>query len=133
MPGVLGELAQQQELQPGEVHRAVADVRHQPGHVEGDLAGPDDLAAQPDSDPDPGEQFGQRERLGQVILGAAFEQINLGGHVGDAGEHEDGLGGAGGEQLAEHLAAVQVGHHQVEDDQVIAGLQGAGDGVGAVA
>ena len=47
VPGVLRELAQQQELQPGEVHRAVADVRHQPGHVEGDLAGPDHLAAQP--------------------------------------------------------------------------------------
>src|ERR1700688_2917594 len=31
VPGVLRELAQQQELQPGEVHRAAADVRHQPG------------------------------------------------------------------------------------------------------
>src|ERR1700733_9906846 len=74
VPRVLRELAQQQELEPGEMHRAVADVRHQPGHVEGDLAGPDDLAAQPD--PDPGEQFGEGERLGQVVLGAAFEQVD---------------------------------------------------------
>jgi hypothetical protein len=34
---------------------------------------------------------------------------------------------------AEHLPTVEVGHHQVEDDQVVAGLQGAGHGVGAVA
>src|SRR5580704_18816746 len=43
VPRVVGQLAQQEELEPGEVHRAAADVRHQPRHVEGDLAGPDHL------------------------------------------------------------------------------------------
>src|SRR5438046_827980 len=75
---VLRQLAQQQELQPGQRHRPVPDVGDQARHVQRQVSGPDDLPgrlawprlaaqvgvlAQPD--PDPYEQFGQRERLGQ--------------------------------------------------------------------
>src|SRR5271165_2266148 len=40
---MLGELAEQQELEPGQRHRAVADVRHEPPDVERDVARPDHL------------------------------------------------------------------------------------------
>jgi hypothetical protein len=40
---MLGELAQQQELQPGERHRPVADVCDQPSHIQRHVARPDCL------------------------------------------------------------------------------------------
>ncbi len=76
------------------------------------------LAAQPDVYP--GEQFGEGERLGQVVLRAAFEQVDLDRDVGDAGHHEHGLLRPGGQQLGEHLAAVHVADHEVQDDEVVA-------------
>jgi len=40
---VLGQLAQQQELQSGQRDRAGADVGHQAPDVQGEAAGPDHL------------------------------------------------------------------------------------------
>ena len=89
------------------------------------------FAAEPDTDP--GEQLGQGEGLSEVVLRAALEQVDLGGDVGDAGQHDHGLVRARGEQLAEHLAAVHVADHQVEYDQVVTGRGIAAQGVGAAA
>src|SRR5690242_1742465 len=69
---VLGQLAQQQELQPGQRHRPVPDVGDQARHVQREVPGPDDLpgrlartrrlAAQvgvlTQPDPDPRQQLG---------------------------------------------------------------------------
>ncbi len=163
---MLRELAQQQELEAGQRHRPLPDVRDQPADIEGHLAGPDHLTvrlrcelrsgqrrherlelsrrfgcgpvvgmvrlgAEPDADP--GEQLGEGEGLGEVVLRAALEQVDLGGHVGDAGQHDHGLVRARGEQLPQHLAAVHVADHQVEDDQVVAARGIAAQGIGAAA
>src|ERR1700733_8806707 len=135
LPGVLGELAEQQELQPGQRYRPLPDVRDQLPDVESDPAGPDHLAGRrphvgglaimvrlsvvrlgAEPDVDPGEQLGEGERLGEVVLRAALEQVDLRGHVGDAGQHDHGLVGVDGKQLAEELTAVYVGYHEVEGD-----------------
>jgi hypothetical protein len=39
------ELAKQQEFQPGQRHRSVADVSDEPSDIQDQLAGPHDLAA----------------------------------------------------------------------------------------
>jgi hypothetical protein len=79
----------------------------------------------------PGQQFGQRERLGQVVLGAALQAVDLGRDVGDARQHDDRLLRVRGEQPAEHLPPVQVWHHEVKDDQLVVGLDCAAQPFGA--
>ena len=75
------------------------------------------VAAQPD--PDPGQQLGQRERLGQVVLRAALQAVDLGRHVRHARQDDDRLARVRAQQPAEHLPAVQIRHYQVQDDKVV--------------
>jgi hypothetical protein len=141
---VLGQLAQQQELQPGQRDWTGPDVGHQAPDVQGEAARPDHLpgpfvpgqrtgqrirAAQPD--PDPGQQLGQRERLGQVVLCAALQAVHLGRHVGQAGQHEHGLVGARGQHALEDGLARHAGHDQIQDDQVVMAGLGAAQRLGA--
>ena len=68
--------------------------------------------------PDPGEQFGEPEGLGDVVVGAGV-QADDGVHlVGAGGQHQDREGVALGAQPAGHLQAVHAGQPQVEHDQV---------------
>jgi hypothetical protein len=155
---VLGQLAQQQELQPGQRDRTGPDVGHQAPDVQRE-AGPDHLpgpfvpgqrtgrrprgrtgrrpcgrtgqrirAAQPD--PDPGQQLGQRERLGQVVLRSALQAVHLGRHVGQAGQHEHGLVGARGQHALQDGLTRHIGHDQIQDDQVVVAGQGAAQRLG---
>ena len=77
--------------------------------------------------PDPGLQHHDVEGLGHVIVGPglkAHEHIRL---FAAGGEHDDGHGGKAADLLA-GLQPVLFGHHQVQDDQVIAAGPGHGNG-----
>jgi hypothetical protein len=73
----------------------------------------------PQPEPDACEQLGQQERLGQVILGAAFEAIDLRGGVVYARHHDHRLVWAGGQDAVQDVHAVHVRHYQVQDDEVV--------------
>src|SRR5215469_6516368 len=79
---VLHELAEQQELQPGQGHRARSAVGLEPADVEDEIARPEHLAClvrfAAQLDPYPGQQFLQRERLGQVVVRAEVQAADLG-------------------------------------------------------
>ena len=70
---------------------------------------------------DPGAQDGDVDRLGDEIIRAGAQALDLMVGVGVAGEHDDGrlrdLGvGRGADQLAD-LRAVEIGHLVIEHDQ----------------
>ena len=68
--------------------------------------------------PDPGQQFGQPEGLGDVVVGAGV-QADHGVHlVGAGGQHQDREAVALGAQPAAHLQAVHAGQTEVEHHQV---------------
>lgn len=79
--------------------------------------------AAPEQRPDPGEEFGQAERLGDVVVGPGV-QADDGVHlVGAGGEHQDRHGVAVGAEPSGHFEAVHPGQAQVEHDQVDAALE----------
>ena len=132
LAGVAQEDLQQRELPGRQVHLRAGDL-HPPGaQVEPEAAGrqrrlPARLGrlvlrlAQPQ--PDPGQQLGEPERLGHVVVGAALER----GHgVRDRvarGQHDHRHPGALGAELVEHLEAVQPGQPDVEHHQVVGAAQ----------
>ena len=67
---------------------------------------------------DPGDDLGQGERLGHVVVAADGQagHLVLDGVAG--GEEEDGHPDPVGPQPPGHLEPVEVGQHDVEDDQV---------------
>src|SRR4051794_12613229 len=119
--GVLHELLEDQELQPGQRQRPAADVGLHAPEVQPEVPGPDHLAGRVAAElvADPGDQLGERERLGQVVAGTEVEAVHLEPHLGEARQHQDRLLGPVAQQLPEHVAAVHAGHQQVKDDQVI--------------
>ena len=88
--------------------------------------------AAPQQGPDPGEQFGEPEGLGDVVVGAGVEADDGVHLVGARGQDEDRHGVALGAQPAGDLQAVHAGQPQVEDDQVDAALQSGVERGGAV-
>ena len=68
--------------------------------------------------PQPGQQLLQRERLGQVVVGAGVEALDPVADGVAGGEHQDGYVVAGGAQRAGGLDAVEPRHHHVHDDHV---------------
>jgi hypothetical protein len=117
-------------------------------HVQCQATGPDDLARQaglngvewmgardwmlPQPEPDACEQLGQRERLRHVVLGAAFEAIDLRGSVGYARHHDHRLVRAGAEHPVQDLRAIDVRHPQVQDYQVVVDFEGFSKRLGSV-
>ena len=67
--------------------------------------------------PDPGEQFVDAERLGDVVVGAGVERVHLVLAAGPAGQHDDRDVGPAA-QAADDVDAVHVGQAEVEHDQV---------------
>ena len=65
----------------------------------------------------PGEQFGHRERLGHVVVGADVQRADLVAGTGPAGQHDDRRV-VPPAQFDDHLGAVDVGQAEVEDDRV---------------
>src|SRR6201996_2598220 len=65
--GVVGELAQQQELKAGQRHWPLPDVRDQFPDVKGDVAGPDDLAGRVAGGLGRGQRRHERARFGVLL------------------------------------------------------------------
>ncbi len=68
---------------------------------------------------DAGDQLALVERLGEVVVGADAEAADLVVEPGQPREDEDRRVDARGAQPAQHLVAVDVRQHQVEDDDVV--------------
>ena len=82
--------------------------------------------------PHPGEQFGEPERLGDVVVGAGVEADD-GVHLVDAGGEDQHRGAVPfGTHPAGHLQAVHLGQAEVKNDQVDAPLQCPLEGLRAV-
>ena len=65
-----------------------------------------------------GQEFFEGEGLGEVVVGAGIEAAD---EVRDGilgGEHEQGRGDVLGAQTLGDLVAVELGHHDVEDDDI---------------
>jgi hypothetical protein len=80
------------------------------------------------------QELGRMGRLGQVVVGAGLKALDFVIHLGLGREHQDRNGGEEGigAQTASDLKAVEVGHHDVEQDQVGAITGGLAQGLGAV-
>ena len=79
-----------------------------------DLVVGDDGGRAADGGPDAGCQFLDAEGLGDVVVAAAVEGVDLVGGVGVRGEHDDRRPGEGAE-LGDDVGAVEVGEAEVED------------------
>ena len=97
------------------------DIRLHAADVQLEPPGPDDgaQALAPQLRVHPGQQLGERERLGHVVPRTELEAVNLAIHIGQAGQHHHRLRRPVAQQLAQHGPAVSAGHEQVEDNQVI--------------
>ena len=74
----------------------------------------------------PGDQLGQRERLGHVVVATDGQAGQLVLQRVAGGEEEDGDPDAVGPQAPGDLEAVEVGQHHIEDDEVRRILLGLG-------
>src|SRR6202034_179014 len=73
---------------------------------------------------DPGQQLGQPERLGDVVVGAGVQADHRVHLVGPRGQYEHRCGAALGPKPPADLQAVELRQPQVENDQVYAAAQG---------
>jgi hypothetical protein len=71
------------------------------------------------------QQLVERERLGEVVIGAGVEAVDPVRHGGARGQHQHRRPHALGAQPAADLEPVEVGEHRVEDDRVVLGRPGA--------
>jgi hypothetical protein len=135
-PGIPDENPQQVELLGGELELLVAH----PGPVRLDVdahavRGRRLLGlgrAAPQQGPDAGQQLGEAERLGDVVVGAgvqAHDRVHL---VGARGQDEDRHGVPLGAQPPGHLQAVHAGQPEVEHTQIDAALDAGIQRGGAV-
>ncbi len=72
----------------------------------------------PQSGADPRDEFGEPERLGDVVVGAGVEPDDHVHLLGACGQHDDRQVGMAGPNLATHVEPVDVRQCQVEQDQV---------------
>jgi hypothetical protein len=72
--------------------------------------------AQPGSDP--GHQFGEPERLGDVVVGASIQADDDVRFLCTRGQHDDGKIWMLGSYLAAHIETVDVGQGEIEEDKV---------------
>ena len=107
----------------GQVQRLGLDLDRAGVEIDRQLAGLDDrfrmaLGAAHDR-LDARQQFAPVERLGQVVVGAEAETLDLVVELGEARQDQDRRIDARGAQAAQHLVAVDVRQHQIEDDDVV--------------
>ena len=67
----------------------------------------------------PRHDLGEREGLGQVVVGAEVEPLDARADVGRRGEHQDPRRALGAHELAADLVAVDVGQVAVQHDHVV--------------
>ena len=85
--------------------------------------------------PDARDQLPGRKRLGHVVVGAQREPQDLVAFLDPARHHDHGDRGELRVLLepAAHFPSVELGHHDIEEDHVGAGVAGETERVGAVA
>ena len=128
-PGRAGERAEDLELDVGDADLLAAQRHHPAAEVDLQLVALDRLllgrlAAHPRAAQggfDAAAELAHRERLGDVVVGADLEPGDLVGLAALRGQHDDRHLAARA-QLAADLDAVELGQHQVEDDEVEATL-----------
>jgi hypothetical protein len=119
------EVLEQEELPFGQADRASAGVRP-PGHeVQADVAGLEDPVPGGrggrlvEAGPEPGQELGEGEGLGQVVAGPELEAADLGVHVRQGGQDQDPLVGAGLEDPPKDGHPVQAREEEVEDHALV--------------
>src|SRR5215468_8003086 len=119
LPGVVHQHAQQVELLGGELELGVADpgppgvrVDPHPLHRAGLRAAPAEQRA------DPGQELGEPERLGHVVVGAGIEPDHRVHLVCARGEDQHGDGLPLRAQPAAYFQPIQLWQADIEDDQV---------------
>jgi hypothetical protein len=103
------------DLLPVETHLTRVQVKRD-GPL-GDL-GRDRLIRTPKARMDAGQQFGEAERLREVVIRTRLQIRHPIGHRILSGEHDDGDAGASVTQQREHILAAHGGQDQIEDDDV---------------
>ena len=119
---VAGQRGEKVELARAKIETPLPDVRLAPARVDAQVADLDRAGAAgrrvgPAKDgADAGDQLARVERLGDVVVGAQLEPDDRVDVLGARGQHDDRRLAATAD-LAAHLPAVQLGEHQVEDDE----------------
>ena len=116
------EHLEQVELDAGEGEGAIAPLAFTGGEVEDEVAHTQETALPLESSaqqgPQAGQQFGQRERLDQVVVGPGIEALDpvVDGVAGR--QHQDRRVVAGAAHAPAHGEAVDVGQPEIEDERV---------------
>src|SRR6185312_15235071 len=116
-------LAAQLDLRPVEGHTPRREIELQSLHARDTLTG-GRAASAPQHRADARDHLGAAEWLDHVVVGAELEADDAVGLCPARGEHDDRGGGVAAD-LAGDVAAVAVGKHQVEQDEV--GVDRAGE------
>src|SRR5215471_18819560 len=121
-------LAQRQQLDDavflaGEMQLAALDLDRAGIEVDRQLAGADHRIGMAlgaaDDGLDAGDQLALVERLGQVVVGPEAQALQLVVELAEARQDEDWGIDPRGAQPAQHLVAVDVRQHEVEQDDVV--------------
>jgi hypothetical protein len=121
---VLDEIPQQIELTRRELDALLAAPRLVQLEIDLDLANADHiggrflLAGASQHRTHPRQQLGDRERLGDVIVGAELEAEHLVGLGRPCRQHDDRRRNRSRPQIAADVEAVLLRQHDVEDDEV---------------
>ena len=81
---------------------------------------------------DAGDELGEVEGLGQVVVGAQAEALDAVGDAARRGQHQDAALAAPGHQAATDLVAVDTGDVAVQDHDVVGRGGGVGQGITAI-
>jgi two-component system, OmpR family, sensor histidine kinase VicK len=79
-----------------------------------------------------GQQFFEIEGLGEVVVGAAVEGLDLVAHLATGGQHQDGEGRAPGADASEDRLPIHARQHDIQEDEVDVLVCGLDHAVGAV-
>ena len=69
------------------------------------------------------------DRLAQIVVGAAFDGAQCGGDAAVSGQHDDRARVVDGAELGDQIQSVDVGHPQVDEDEIGALLPGLRQGL----
>src|SRR5262249_8744106 len=121
---VLNEGAQEIVFFRRKVHLLVADLDDAPDEIDGQITGPEywpftmDLKLVAQRGSHPRKQFVHSERLGDVIVGAEVQRLDLAGLVAAARQHDDRHALIPCAQRAQQFVSLDIGEPEIEDDQV---------------
>ena len=77
------------------------------------------LRLAPQQSPHPGQQFAERKRLCQIVVGAGIEPGNAIVYGRARSQHQHWRGIAAGAQFAAHFKSVRAGQEHIEENQIV--------------